>query len=50
MPQTTQDRFLKSRGVIRGSYASTLDMDINRIGITNSDKYFCSQGCYNQFG
>ena len=41
--RTTQDRFLKSRGVIRGRYAAwTKD--------TSSDysarcKYFCSTGC-----
>ena len=43
--QTTQDRFLKSRGVVRGRYAySTLDSNYGyRYG--NSDKYFCSQSC-----
>jgi hypothetical protein len=43
--QTTQDRFLKSRGVVRGRYAYAY-IDINngwRYG--NSDKYFCSQSC-----
>ena len=43
--QTTQDRFLKSRGVVRGRYAYC-DRDVNngwRYG--NSDKYFCSQSC-----
>ena len=43
--QTTQDRFLKSRGVIRGRYAYC-NRDVNngwRHG--NSDKYFCSQSC-----
>ena len=43
----TQDRFLKSRGVIRGRYAY-LDMDKHDNGyyyFNNSDKYFCSQGC-----
>jgi len=43
--QTTQDRFLKSRGVVRGRYAYC-DRDVNngwRHG--NSDKYFCSQSC-----
>ena len=41
----TQDRFLKSRGVIRGRYAYC-DRNINngwRHG--NSDKYFCSLSC-----
>ena len=43
--QTTQDRFLKSRGVIRGRYAYTsLDSD-SRYYYANSDKYFCSQSC-----
>ena len=43
--QTTQDRFLKSRGVVRGRYAYA-NLDINngwRYG--NSDKFFCSQSC-----
>ena len=43
--QTTQDRFLKSRGVVRGRYAYC-NRDVNngwRHG--NSDKYFCSQSC-----
>ena len=43
--QVTQDRFLKSRGVIRGRYAYC-NRDVNngwRHG--NSDKYFCSQSC-----
>ena len=43
--QVTQDRFLKSRGVIRGRYAYC-NRDVNngwRYG--NSDKYFCSQSC-----
>ena len=45
--QVTQDRFLKSRGVIRGRYAYT-DMDKQHNGyyyFNNSDKYFCSQRC-----
>ena len=45
--QTTQDRFLKSRGVIRGRYAYT-DMNKEDNGyyyFNNSDKYFCSQRC-----
>ena len=41
--RTTQDRFLKSRGVVRGRYAySTMD---NQSWYSNSDKYFCSQSC-----
>ena len=41
--RTTSDRFLKSRGVIRGRYAYT-NMD-NQNWYCNSDKYFCSQSC-----
>ena len=41
--QTTQDRFLKSRGVIRGRYASTL-MD-HQSEYYKRGKYFCSQRC-----
>ena len=39
----TQDRFLKSRGVIRGRYAYC-NMD-NQNWYSGSDKYFCSQAC-----
>ena len=43
--QRTQDRFLKSRGVIRGRYAyATIDSSNGYIN-WNSDKYFCSQSC-----
>ena len=43
--QTTSDRFLKSRGVIRGRYAY-FDRDFQNHQYTNdSDKYFCSQSC-----
>ena len=43
--QTTQDRFLKSRGVVRGRYAySNLDVQDHWYG-SKSDKYFCSQRC-----
>ena len=43
--QVTQDRFLKSRGVIRGRYAY-FDRDFQNHHYTNeSDKYFCSQRC-----
>ena len=43
--QTTQDRFLKSRGVVRGRYAYC-DRDVNNgYRYWNSDKYFCSQSC-----
>ena len=41
----TQDRFLKSRGVVRGRYAYTnLDSD-SGWRYADSDKYFCSQQC-----
>jgi hypothetical protein len=41
----TQDRFLKSRGVVRGRYAYTsLDND-SQYSYAESDKYFCSQSC-----
>jgi hypothetical protein len=44
--QTTQDRFLKSRGVVRGRYAySNMDTNNNGYRYYNSDKYFCSQSC-----
>ena len=46
--QVTTDRFLKSRGVIRGRYAyATLDQGPNQWGwqAPDSDKYFCSQSC-----
>ena len=46
--QVTQDRFLKSRGVIRGRYAyATQDRTPNQWGWTpnGSDVYFCSQAC-----
>ena len=44
--QTTQDRFLKSRGVVRGRYAyANLDDNRDYYSHWNSDKYFCSQGC-----
>ena len=44
----TTDRFLKSKGIIRGRYAySTMDRTPNSWGYTpsGSDVYFCSQGC-----
>ena len=46
--RTTQDRFLKSKGIIRGRYAySTIDRTPNQWGYVpnGSDVYFCSQGC-----
>ena len=46
--QTTQDRFLKSRGVVRGRYAYA-QIDSNSNGGYgygyHSDRYFCSQRC-----
>ena len=43
--QATQDRFLKSRGVVRGRYAyANLDSD-SGWRYADSDKYFCSQSC-----
>ena len=39
----TQDRFLKSRGVIRGRYAYA-NIDEQRY-YSNGDKFFCSQRC-----
>ena len=51
---STTDRFLKSKGIIRGRYAR-LDADYqsNSNGYyysnANMDKYFCSQGCANSW-
>jgi len=48
----TQSRFLKSRGVLRGRYAyATLDQEPNQYGwqAQDSDKFFCSQGCKNEW-
>ncbi len=43
--QITTDRFLKSRGVIRGRYAY-FDRDVQEHYYgTKADKYFCSQQC-----
>ena len=41
--KTTQDRFLKSRGVVRGRYAYA-NLDEQRY-YSNGDKFFCSQSC-----
>ena len=50
--QCTTDRFLKSKGIIRGRYAYS-QMDSNYNGGygygQDSDKYFCSQGCKNSW-
>ena len=43
--QTTNDRFLKSRGVVRGRYAYANLDSTSTYYHWNSDKYFCSQGC-----
>ena len=45
--RTTQDRFLKSRGVVRGRYASVdRDQNYNDHYYDNTrGKYFCSTGC-----
>ena len=43
--QVTQDRFLKSKGIIRGRYAYFhRDVSEHYYG-TKADKYFCSQSC-----
>ena len=41
--RTTQDRFLKSRGVIRGRYANRPKDD--NSGYYDRGKYFCSTNC-----
>jgi len=44
----TQDRFLKSKGIIRGRYAyAKIDQTETRWGyrFPDHDKYFCSQSC-----
>ena len=43
--QTTQDRFLKSRGVVRGRYAYATIDSTSHYSNWNSDKYFCSLSC-----
>ncbi len=48
----TTDRFLKSKGIIRGRYAyAKIDDTENQYGwrYPDSDKYFCSQGCKNEW-
>ena len=42
--KTTQDRFLKSRGVIRGRYA-LFNLDREHDSYCSRGKYFCSTGC-----
>ena len=47
--RTTNDRFLKSRGVVRGRYAyANLDSD-SGWRYADSDKFFCSQGCQSEW-
>ena len=41
----TSDRFLKSKGIIRGSYAYAKIDDTSGYYTAESDKYFCSQTC-----
>ena len=41
--RTTQDRFLKSRGEVRGRYAYATIDEQRYYG--SGDKYFCSQTC-----
>ena len=48
----TTDRFLKSKGIIRGRYAyAKIDDTENQYGyrFPKSDRYFCSQGCKNEW-
>ena len=40
----TSDRFLKSKGIIRGRYAYA-KIDETKYYVSESDKYFCSQTC-----
>ena len=50
--KTTSDRFLKSKGIIRGRYAyAKFDQTETSWGyrFPKSDKYFCSQGCKNDW-
>jgi len=50
--RTTQDRFLKSRGVVRGRYAS-LNLDYNTQPSSYYDcrrsKFFCSTACESEW-
>ena len=46
----TSDRFLKSKGIIRGRYAYADVDNQSRWGYAHkSDSYFCSQGCKNDW-
>ena len=40
----TTDRFVKSKGILRGRYAYA-KIDETRYYVSESDKYFCSQTC-----
>jgi hypothetical protein len=42
---TTSDRFLKSKGIIRGRYAYAKIDSTSGYYTSESDKYFCSQTC-----
>ena len=47
---TTTDRFLKSKGIIRGRYAyADIDNKSRYRYAQESDSYFCSQGCKNEW-
>ena len=41
----TSDRFLKSKGIIRGRYAYSKIDNTSGYYTSESDKYFCSQTC-----
>ena len=44
--QATTDRFLKSKGIIRGRYARlNVDYDLSNSYYYTWDKYFCSTRC-----
>jgi hypothetical protein len=48
----TTDRFLKSKGIIRGRYAYAKINETESLygyRYPESDKYFCSQGCKNDW-
>ena len=47
---TTTDRFLKSKGIIRGRYAyADIDNKSRYVYASMSDSFFCSQGCKNDW-
>ena len=50
--RTTQDRFLKSRGVVRGRYASLVmdyNTELNGFYDSRRSKYFCSTSCESEW-